>query len=46
MSVFEKGNIARENMDFDAWVNLLPEDYTFVRHQLKLSQLQTQGERH
>ena len=33
MSVFEKGNIARENMDFDAWVSLLHEDYTFVRHQ-------------
>jgi len=33
MSVYEKISAARKNMDLEAWVNLLHEDYTFVRHQ-------------
>jgi hypothetical protein len=33
MSVYEKYSAARKNMDLEAWVSLLHEDYTFVRHQ-------------
>ena len=33
MSVYEKWNAATENMDIDACVTLLHDDYTFVRHQ-------------
>ena len=33
MSVYEKISAARKNMDLEAWVSLLHEDYTFVRHQ-------------
>jgi len=33
MSVYEKWNAARENMDVDAWASFLHHDYTFVRHQ-------------
>ena len=33
MSVFEKIKASRENNDLDAWVSLLHENYTFVRHQ-------------
>ena len=32
-SIFEEINASRENNDLDAWVSLLHEDYTFVRHQ-------------
>jgi hypothetical protein len=33
MSVFEKLSAAIENRDVDAWVNLMDDDYVFVRHQ-------------
>jgi len=33
MSVFEKLSAAIENRDVDAWVNLMDDNYVFVRHQ-------------
>tara|TARA_B100001741_G_C16061116_1_gene373295 strand:- start:89 stop:427 length:339 start_codon:yes stop_codon:yes gene_type:complete len=33
MSIYEKWNAARKNLDVDEWASLLHENYTFVRHQ-------------